>query len=96
MKDGEEGRTPHPETTTLVELAACWTRILLATGPFLWWPKQARFSPWGILLPRLLAGGRTFWKDIHAGRGAARGRGYQGVADGAPFLPRADHASFGS
>ena len=49
----------------LVELAACWTIILLATGLYLWWPRT-RSSIWGTLLPRMRARGRLFWRDLHA------------------------------
>jgi len=48
----------------IVELAACWTLILTLTGLYLWWPRRA--GVWGTLLPRLHAGGRVFWKDLHA------------------------------
>jgi uncharacterized iron-regulated membrane protein len=50
----------------VVELAACWALVLLVTGFFLWVPTSARFTLWGVLLPRLRAGGRVFWKDIHS------------------------------
>lgn len=49
----------------LVELAACWTVILIATGLYLWWPRH-RKSVWGTLLPRLRSKGRIFWRDMHA------------------------------
>ncbi|MDG5472174.1 PepSY domain-containing protein [Jeotgalibacillus sp. ET6] len=49
----------------LVELAACWTIILLLTGLYLWWPRKLK-SIWGIVLPRFNARGRTFWRDLHA------------------------------
>ncbi len=49
----------------IVELAACWTIILLLTGLYIWWPRN-RASIWGTVLPRLRAKGRTFWRDIHA------------------------------
>lgn len=49
----------------LVELAACWALILLITGVYLWWPRERR-GIFGTLLPRLKAGKRTFWRDLHA------------------------------
>ncbi|MFC7370249.1 PepSY-associated TM helix domain-containing protein [Fictibacillus iocasae] len=48
-----------------VELAACWTVILLATGLYIWWPRN-RKSIWGTILPRFRHSGRTFWRDMHA------------------------------
>ncbi|KIL51008.1 PepSY-associated TM helix domain-containing protein [Jeotgalibacillus campisalis] len=49
----------------LVELAACWTILLLLTGLYLWWPRKLK-SIWGVVLPRFNARGRTFWRDLHA------------------------------
>ncbi|MXO66398.1 PepSY-associated TM helix domain-containing protein [Altericroceibacterium endophyticum] len=49
----------------LIELAACWTIIMLITGLFLWWPRGARRLA-GTLYPRLRKGRRIFWRDIHA------------------------------
>lgn len=50
----------------LVELAACWAFILLATGLYLWWPRGKQ-SVWGTVLPRLSKpGSRVFWRDLHA------------------------------
>ncbi|MFC0189601.1 PepSY-associated TM helix domain-containing protein [Fictibacillus aquaticus] len=48
-----------------VELAACWTVILLITGLYIWWPRN-RKSIWGTVLPRFSQKGRTFWRDMHA------------------------------
>ncbi len=50
--------------TTLVELAACWTFILLVTGVFLWWPRGARSG--GVFWPRFGATGRLLLRDLHA------------------------------
>ncbi len=48
----------------LVELAACWTLVLVVTGLALWWPKNYR--RWGgVLYPRLLSKDRLFWRDLH-------------------------------
>lgn len=48
----------------LVELAASWTILMLITGLYLWWPRNARLG--GTLYPRLRSGGRIFWRDLHA------------------------------
>lgn len=49
----------------LIELAGCWTIVLVLTGLVLWWPRQdARFG--GVLYPRLHLTGRPFWRDVHA------------------------------
>ena len=48
----------------IVEFASCWTIVLLVTGTFLWWPRQKRLA--GNAYPRLAAGGRRFWRDLHA------------------------------
>jgi uncharacterized iron-regulated membrane protein len=49
----------------LVELAACWAIVLIVTGLYLWWPRNARGMA-GVIYPRLRDGSRTFWRDIHA------------------------------
>ncbi|MBE9156685.1 PepSY domain-containing protein [Nodosilinea sp. LEGE 06152] len=50
----------------LVELAACWGLVLLATGLYLWWPRQ-KFAVLGTLIPRLWSQNkRIFWRDLHA------------------------------
>ena len=51
--------------TLLVELTACWTIILLATGIYLWWPRP-NFRLKGVFIPRLRQGARLFWRDMHA------------------------------
>lgn len=48
----------------LVELAASWAIVLLVSGLFLWWPRGGGMA--GIVYPRLRAGGRRFWRDLHA------------------------------
>ncbi|MFV3131675.1 PepSY-associated TM helix domain-containing protein [Niveispirillum sp. KHB5.9] len=48
----------------LVELAACWGIVMVASGLYLWWPRDR--SGWaGVIYPRLSAGGRMFWRDLH-------------------------------
>jgi uncharacterized iron-regulated membrane protein len=49
----------------LIELAACWAIIMLGTGLYLWWPRDARGIA-GVLYPRVRAGRRVFWRDLHA------------------------------
>jgi uncharacterized iron-regulated membrane protein len=49
----------------IVELAAAWAVVMIVTGLFLWWPRNTN-GLGGVLYPRLRAGGRTFWKDIHS------------------------------
>jgi uncharacterized iron-regulated membrane protein len=49
----------------IVELAASWAVIMILTGLFLWWPRNASGVA-GVLYPRLRQGGRMFWRDIHA------------------------------
>jgi uncharacterized iron-regulated membrane protein len=48
----------------LVELAACWTFVLLVTGLYLWWPRSERSG--GVFWPRLGARGRLLLRDLHA------------------------------
>lgn len=49
----------------IVELAASWAIVMIVTGLYLWWPRGATGLA-GILWPRLNAGARVFWRDIHA------------------------------
>lgn len=49
----------------IVELAASWAIIMILSGTYLWWPRQAD-SIAGVLYPRLRQGKRIFWRDIHA------------------------------
>lgn len=48
----------------IVEAAACWTIVMLATGLYLWWPRGQRLA--GVAYPRLRAGRRILWRDLHA------------------------------
>ncbi|MFK3797135.1 PepSY-associated TM helix domain-containing protein [Pseudomonas sp. NPDC088444] len=50
--------------SVLIELAACWTIVMLLSGLYLWWPKDGRIA--GVLYPRLSNKGRLFWRDLHA------------------------------
>jgi uncharacterized iron-regulated membrane protein len=49
----------------IVETAASWAVIMLLTGLYLWWPRQADGFA-GVLYPRIRRGKRIFWRDIHA------------------------------
>jgi uncharacterized iron-regulated membrane protein len=49
----------------IVELAASWAIVMILTGLYLWWPRQASGAA-GLLYPRLHGGRRVFWRDIHA------------------------------
>ena len=48
-----------------VELAGAWAIVMVVTGLYLWWPRDARGVA-GLLYPRLSASGRLFWRDLHA------------------------------
>jgi len=48
----------------LVELTACWTLVMLTTGLYLWWPRKLKAK--GVIVPRIQAQGRRFWRDLHA------------------------------
>lgn len=54
-----------PWGDAVVELAACWALMLIASGLFLWWPRGRR-SLAGVLWPRWRARGQMFWRDLHA------------------------------
>ena len=47
----------------VVELAASWTIVMVLSGLFLWWPRSGALA--GVVYPRLHAGGRRFWRDLH-------------------------------
>ena len=58
----------------LMELAACWTLIMIATGVALWWPRlssrsSSRLSPnlpSGAFVPDLSQKGRAWWRELHS------------------------------
>lgn len=64
-------RTIHGELlmgdngSLIVELAASWAIVMVVTGLYLWWPRTAQ-GLHGVLIPRLHAGSKVFWRDIHA------------------------------
>ncbi|MGK8205766.1 PepSY-associated TM helix domain-containing protein [Burkholderia cenocepacia] len=52
----------------LMELAACWTFVMIGTGIALWWPRgSARIGR--ALRPDLSLRGRPLWKSVHATAG---------------------------
>lgn len=48
----------------LIELVASWAIIMIITGLYLWWPLGKKYA--GVLWPRLRAGKKIFWRDLHA------------------------------
>ena len=48
----------------LVEMAASWAIVMIVTGLYLWWPRGTGLA--GVVWPRLRAGKRAFWRDLHA------------------------------
>jgi uncharacterized iron-regulated membrane protein len=51
----------------LIEAAAGFVMVLVATGIYLWWPRQRKG---GVFAVRMRTGPRTFWRDLHAVTGA--------------------------
>lgn len=51
--------------SNLVELAACWTVVMVLTGLALWWPRHAR-GLGGVAWPRVHGGRRLLVRDLHA------------------------------
>lgn len=49
----------------VVELAASWAIVMILTGLYLWWPRNAR-GLGGVFYPRIGQGAKKFWRDIHA------------------------------
>ena len=54
----------------VMELAACWTLIMIGTGVALWWPRRKNGLKQAVL-PDLKKKGRPFWREIHATLGLA-------------------------
>jgi uncharacterized iron-regulated membrane protein len=48
----------------VMELAGCWTLVMIGTGIALWWPGANRQG--GVWWPRLTLKGRAWWRDLHA------------------------------
>ena len=51
--------------SNLVELAASWAIVMVVSGLYLWWPRQAQGLA-GVVWPRLTMGKKLFWRDLHA------------------------------
>ncbi|ASK34046.1 peptidase M4 [Alcanivorax sp. N3-2A] len=49
----------------VVELAACWTLVLVVTGLYLWWPRRQRARLRHALLGEPGARGRRLWREVH-------------------------------
>ncbi|NML32685.1 PepSY-associated TM helix domain-containing protein [Paraburkholderia antibiotica] len=49
----------------LMELAACWTLVMLGTGIALWWPR-GKTGVRAALVPHFTLKGRPLWKNLHA------------------------------
>lgn len=54
----------------LVEIAAGWAIVLVASGVYLWWPRGQRG---GVVTVRATPAKRVFWRDLHAVTGAFAG-----------------------
>jgi uncharacterized iron-regulated membrane protein len=53
----------------LMELAGCWTLVMIGTGIALWWPRARQVG--GRFVPRLSSlRGRAWWRELHAVGGA--------------------------
>ncbi|MGE8585900.1 PepSY-associated TM helix domain-containing protein [Agrobacterium tumefaciens] len=50
-------------TRYLIEIAAGWSILLVATGIYLWWPRK---QSGGVLTVRGTPKNRVFWRDTHA------------------------------
>lgn len=62
----------YPEATIpvgignlLIEIAAVWILVLLASGIYLWWPRALETAK-PLLTVRWGKGGRIRWRDLHA------------------------------
>lgn len=56
--------------SALIEIAAGWSILLVLTGIYLWWPRQAGG---GVLTVRGQPRQRIFWRDLHAVTGIVAG-----------------------
>ncbi|MDA8523719.1 PepSY-associated TM helix domain-containing protein [Acidovorax sp. NCPPB 4044] len=52
-----------PVARGLIEMAAGWAVVLVATGLYLWWPRGRRG---GVVTVRGRPSERVFWRDLHA------------------------------
>ncbi|MEN5062291.1 PepSY domain-containing protein [Luteimonas sp. TWI1416] len=53
----------------VMELAACWTVLLIVSGLYLGWPRAQDERWWRAVLPKLGSRGRMLWKSIHRATG---------------------------
>ena len=51
--------------SNMVELASSWTIIMIVSGLYLWWPRNAK-GLGGVLYPRWKMGSRILWRDLHS------------------------------
>ena len=51
----------------MIEIAASLAMVLIATGLYLWWPRDGRL--FSVLMPDLVARGRAAWKTWHVSVG---------------------------
>lgn len=66
LSRGLHGGWPiQPWGSYLLELGASWAIVMALTGLYLWWPRHGSGLA-GVLVPRLRAGPRVFWRDLHA------------------------------
>lgn len=54
-----------PGGSYFVELAASWAIVMILSGLYLWWPRNAK-GLGGVLYPRIGQGAKRFWRDLHA------------------------------
>ncbi|MDF2996584.1 MAG: sulfite reductase [Xanthobacteraceae bacterium] len=59
-----------PGATAIIEIVGGWSILLVATGFYLWWPRQ---QPGGGVSVRGTPRRRVFWRDLHAVTGAFAG-----------------------
>ncbi|WP_427023104.1 PepSY-associated TM helix domain-containing protein [Aureimonas ureilytica] len=59
-----------PVARGVIEIAAGWSILLVATGLYLWWPRGQRG---GVVTVRGTPQKRVFWRDLHAVSGLALG-----------------------
>ncbi len=63
-----------PVARGLIEIAAGWAILLVATGLFLWWPRGRQGGQnGGVLTVRGTPKSRVFWRDLHAVSGLVLG-----------------------
>ncbi|MDP2698741.1 PepSY domain-containing protein [Thalassospira sp.] len=58
-------------TNYIIEIVAGWTILLVATGIYLWWPRQDQKG--GVVTLRDTPKRRSWWRDLHAVTGLFAG-----------------------